>query len=124
MPYRKILQEFERRLGISPRQHDRGPVTFDLQGLGSLTLETPGGESELIATLAAPLPPYDDSTLLAALKTCHPDRVRPFSLACGLARDSLLLVSRQDIAGLSAASVENQAIFLIGCAKDLGISGA
>ena len=61
MPHRKILQEFERRLEISPRQHDRGPVTFDLQGLGSLTPEASGDESELIATLAAPLPPYDDS---------------------------------------------------------------
>jgi type III secretion system chaperone SycN len=122
MPHRGIVQEFSQRLGIGHFEHGAsGPVTFELQGLGSLTLESSADEMELLITLAVPLPPYDAEKLLAALKMCYPDRIRPFPLACGMYKDTLLLVSRREIAGLNAAEVENQALFLLACAKELGI---
>ncbi|GHT92695.1 hypothetical protein FACS1894116_03310 [Betaproteobacteria bacterium] len=121
MPHQEIVQEFSQRIGVGHIQQERsGPVTFELQGLGTLTLEPDADGHELLMTLALPLPPHDSEKLLAALEMCHPDRIRPFPLACGLHRDALLLVSRRRLAGLSAAEVENQAIFLLGCAKELG----
>jgi type III secretion system chaperone SycN len=122
MPHQKIVQEFSQRIGVGQLQQEiSGPVTFALQGLGTLTLELSADEHELLMTLALPLPSYDSEKLLAALAMCHPDRIRPFPLACGLHQDALLLVSRRKLAGLSAAEVENQAIFLLACAKELGL---
>ncbi|MDR3054890.1 MAG: CesT family type III secretion system chaperone [Zoogloeaceae bacterium] len=122
MPYQKIVQEFGKRLGISHFEADiAGPVTFELQDLGALTLELTADERELLLTLSLPLSFHDSEKLLTALKMCHPDRIRPFPLACGLHREALLLVSRRSLAGSSAAGIENQAIFLLDCAKELGI---
>jgi type III secretion system chaperone SycN len=126
MPHRKIVQEFSQRLGISQlRQDTSGPLTFALQGMGSLTLEPSGDNNELLLTLAIPLPAHDvDSKLIAALALCYPDRIRPFPLACGLHHDTLALISRRQIEGSTAADLENQAIFLLDCAKTLGLSAS
>ena len=40
MPNQQIVQEFSQRIGVGHFQQERsGPVTFELQGLGTLTLE-------------------------------------------------------------------------------------
>jgi type III secretion system chaperone SycN len=105
---------------------DDRPVIFNLEGLGQLTLESTldaGGE-DLMVSLALPLPPHDEERLLAALALCHPDQVHPFSLGCGLHKgrdeDHLIFMSRQNRAAMTAASLENQALFLIHCAKTVG----
>jgi type III secretion system chaperone SycN len=128
MAFQEIVQEFSQRVGIGTgagrfQTDASGPVTFELPELGKLTLEPSADERELLITLAVPLPPYDTGRLLAALEMCHPDRVRPFPLACGVYKEALLLVSRRKIDGSSAAEVENQVIFLIDCVKTLNAQG-
>jgi type III secretion system chaperone SycN len=121
MDHRELMAAFMNRIGLEGAA-DAGanPVVFDLEGLGQLTLETRAEADELIMSLATPLPPYEEERLLAALALCHPDRARAFPLSCGLRHDHLLFVSRQRRAALTAATLENQAIFLIDSAKAAG----
>jgi type III secretion system chaperone SycN len=117
---RAIVEEFMNRIGFKDsRDAGANPAVFDLQGLGQLSLETVE-EDDLVMSLAVPLPPYEEERLLAALRLCYPDRVPPFPLLCGLHHDHLVFVSRQDRAGLTAATLENQAMFLIDSAKAVG----
>ncbi|MDR0379732.1 MAG: hypothetical protein LBI62_07315 [Candidatus Accumulibacter sp.] len=96
------------------------PAVFDLHGLGQLSLETMEEDNDLMMSLAVPLPRHEEERLLAALRLCYPDRVPPFPLLCGLHHDHLVFMSRQDRASLTAASLENQAMFLIDSAKAAG----
>jgi len=121
MPYRRSIDDFARRIGMNDWRCDdleRAPAVFRLEGLGTLTLE-PGPRDTLLMSLATPLPPYEDAPLLEALRRCHPDRVTPFPLACGLARDQLVLMSRLPRGGLTAAALENVALFLIRQANEI-----
>jgi type III secretion system chaperone SycN len=122
--HRALIAEFTRRLGFSAAPDGEEGAHFSLPGLGRFELEVSGDRTELLLGLSLPLPPYDTEKLLAALGMCHPDRPHPFPLACGLARDSLVLFSRRKIEGANAALLENQAIFLLDCAKTLGFAGA
>jgi type III secretion system chaperone SycN len=118
--HRAIVEEFMNRIGLRDATNARtNPAVFDLQGLGQLSLETVE-DDDLVMSLSMPLPPYEDDRLLAALRLCHPDRVPPFPLLCGLHHDRLVFASRQDRAGLTAATLENQAMFLIDSAKAVG----
>jgi type III secretion system chaperone SycN len=116
-----IVEEFMNRIGMKDTTNARAnPAVFDLQGLGQLSLETVEDDDDLVMSLAVPLPPYEDECLLAALRLCHPDRVPPFPLLCGLHHDHLIFSSRQNRASLTAATLENQAMFLIDSAKAAG----
>jgi type III secretion system chaperone SycN len=119
--HRAIVEEFMNRIGMrGARDAGANPAVFDLHGLGQLSLETVEEEDDLVMSLAVLLPPYEEERLLAALRLCHPDRVPPFPLLCGLHHDHLVFVSRQNRASLTAASLENQAMFLIDSAKAVG----
>jgi type III secretion system chaperone SycN len=116
-----VMAAFARRIGLPDAANaGENPAVFDLEGLGQLTLEAAEERGDFMMSLAVPLPPYDDERLLAALRLCHPDRVRPFPLSCGLHRDHLIFMSRQPCDDLTAAALENQAIFLIDSAKAAG----
>jgi type III secretion system chaperone SycN len=115
----ELMIEFGRRLGLENIDAGQDPLVFDLEGLGQLTLESAETE-DLLVSLAVPLPPYDEDRLLAALKSCYPDTVFPFPLGCGLHGDRLIFMSRQNRAGLTAATLENLALFLIRHAKAAG----
>jgi type III secretion system chaperone SycN len=117
--HQAIVAAFMQRIGL-PGKAEANPVVFDLEGLGQLSLETRAGKAELMMSLAVPLPPYEEERLLAALRLCHPDRARAFPLACGVHHDHLLFMSRQRQASMTAATLENQAIFLIDSAKATG----
>jgi type III secretion system chaperone SycN len=116
----EIIRAFGRRLGLGDIGQT-APFVLHLEGLGQLTLEAAG--DDLMLSLALPLPPHDDTRLLAALSLCYPDRVLPFSLGCGLHKDHLFFISRQKSATLTAATLENQAIFLINNARTAGFPG-
>jgi type III secretion system chaperone SycN len=119
--HRAIVEEFMNRIGLKDTTNaGANPAVFDLQGLGQLSLETVEDDDDLVMSLAVPLPPYEEERLLAALRLCYPDRVPPFPLLCGLHHDHLVFTSRQDHAGLTAARLENQAMFLIDSAKAAG----
>jgi type III secretion system chaperone SycN len=119
--HRAIVEEFMNRIGMKGTANaGANPAVFDLRGLGQLSLETVEEDDDLVMLLAVPLPPYEEERLLAALRLCYPDRVPPFPLLCGLHHDQLVFVSRQDRASLTAAALENQAMFLIDSAKAAG----
>jgi type III secretion system chaperone SycN len=125
MPHGRLIAEFTRRLGLIPDDAAREScAAFALPGLGRLTLEASANREELLVSLALPLPFHDTGKLMAALALCRPGESRPFALSCGLAQDSLILVSRQKVAPASAALLENHAIFLINRARTLGFAGA
>jgi type III secretion system chaperone SycN len=123
MPHRQIITEFARRLGMADWRCDDLPAVFQLEGLGALTLELDERGDALLMSLALPLPPYDETQLLAALRRCHPGGNRPFSLACGLRQDRLMLMNRQPGVQLSAAGLENRAMFLIRQATEIRKGG-
>jgi type III secretion system chaperone SycN len=119
--HESVMKAFMGRIGLKNATNaNENPANFDLEGLGRLSLETIEEKNDFMMSLTVPLPPYDDERLLAALRLCHPDHITPFPLACGLRRDHLILISRQDRAKLTAVTLENQAIFLIECAKAAG----
>ena len=121
--HRVLIAEFARRLGFSSVPDGKEGVIFFLPGLGKLELGICEEQTDLIFCLSLPLPPFETEKLIVALRMCHPDRRHLFPIACGYARDSLVLFSRQRIEGASAALLENQAIFLLDCAKTLGYAG-
>jgi type III secretion system chaperone SycN len=115
------MEEFMQRIGLKDMANaGASPAIFDLQGLGQLTLAAEDDDDDFQMSLTVPLPPYEKERLLAALRQCHPDRARAFPLSCGLYRDHLIFISRQMNNGLTAAALENQAMFLIDNAKALG----
>ena len=119
--HRAFVEEFMNRIGMKDTTNaGANPAIFDLQGLGQLSLETVQEDDDLVMSLAVPLPPYEEERLLAALRLCYPDRVPPFPLLCGLYHEHLIFVSRQDRGALTAATLENQAMFLIDSAKAAG----
>jgi type III secretion system chaperone SycN len=119
--HESLMAAFMRRIGLQETAEvGMNPMILDLQGLGQLTLATADKGEDFLMSLAVPLPPYERERLLAALRLCHPDRLPPFPLACGLCRDHLVFISRQAHVELTAATLENQAMFLIDNAKRLG----
>ncbi|MDR3159372.1 MAG: hypothetical protein LBU11_10320 [Zoogloeaceae bacterium] len=117
--HQTIVEAFMQRIGL-PGKARTNPAVFNLEGLGQLSLETREEKADIMMSLAVPLPPFEEERLLAALRLCHPDRARAFPLACGAHRDHLLFMSRQRQASMTAATLENQAIFLIDSAKAAG----
>jgi type III secretion system chaperone SycN len=121
MDHKELMEAFMNRIGLSGMTDaGKNPAVFNLGGLGQLALETAENGESFTMSLALPLPPYESERLLTALRLCHPDRIHPFPLSCGLFHDHLIFVSRQEQAGLTPATLENQAMFLIDSAKAAG----
>ncbi len=106
------ISEFSRRLGLGPATlPDRGPLALEIEGAGRLFMER--GTEELWLYLAAPLPPYDRETLPRALARTGFELAPAFPLTCGLAGDSLLLLTRLAAARVTAGELERAADFLL-----------
>lgn len=106
------IAEFGRRLGLGPLVlPERGSLALEIESAGRLYLEA--GEGELRLYLALPLPPYDRETLPRALTRAGFESAPAFPLSCGLAGDSLLLLTRLASARVTAGELERAAEFLL-----------
>jgi type III secretion system chaperone SycN len=111
----QVMTEFGRRLGLGHLALLGGrPLTLDIKGLGNLSLELEAqGKAEVLMTLAAPLPPYDQTAMKRALEICSFDQSRLFNLSAGCQADHLLLMTRLPIDGCQGSDLERAAEMLI-----------
>lgn len=112
------IAEFGRRMGLGDlAAPGQGPLALDIAEVGRLYLEP--GERELIVYLALPLAPYDERRLPAALGLGGYENRRTYPLACGLAGDNLLLMTRLERNRVTAGELEIVADQLIKLAREL-----
>ncbi|MDR1111018.1 MAG: CesT family type III secretion system chaperone [Deltaproteobacteria bacterium] len=117
----QAMSEFGRRLGLSEMALSADkPLSLELAGLGVLSLELEAQKkTEVIMSLAAPLAPYDQSTMRRSLEMCHFNHNRPYSLATGCQADHVLLMVRLSADRCQGSDLERAAEMLIGEMRSL-----
>ena len=108
------LNEFGKRLGLSGIDLREGPMSLDIEGIGTLTLETREreGERELLVMLTAPVPESDTEKLHALLAAADWRSNPPYTVSTGALRDKVFALVRIPEEEVKAAAVENALRYL------------
>ena len=101
------IEAFGRRMGLEGLTlPDSGPLAFDVEGMGRLSLEYLAESNELLVYLLAAVPAYDHNAARRVLELCDYRRGLPFSLSGGLYKGNLMLLTRLSEKNLTAGSLE------------------
>ncbi|MDR1577780.1 MAG: hypothetical protein LBT86_06110 [Deltaproteobacteria bacterium] len=103
-----VFHELGSRLGMGPLLfRDPGPLTLEVDNLGTLSFETSSSSNSLLVSLAIFITPYDRVTLLEALKLASLENAGQQGLRVAFHRDQILLMFKTPALSIGAPQLEN-----------------
>lgn len=107
------IQAFGQRLGLASLSlSPEGLARLDIEGLGSLYLETAGQGGELLVYLASPIPGHDTRQYRRLLELCDYRRGEPYPLSAGVYSGTAVVATRLPAERVDDAQLENVLRFL------------